>query len=121
MFLRFRLNAIVRFELMGFSEPQIFIGKVVSVESDEVEIIPQLKVYLDGTFIDLTTADTNCSIHLRRCLIANWRYARFDEFDDPYNFLCYHDISKSIMNEFNARTLICEGSGKSCGHIVEED
>ena len=90
MELNFKIGAIIRFELMGCVTPVVKLGKVISVTSSFVTILPQVHIHRkDGEVVkDWTvllnpesaefdkncTADSNIPVHIRRNLIMSWQY-----------------------------------------------
>lgn len=137
MNLNFNFNSIIKFELMGFAEPIYKIGKVTNVDSTEVAIIPQLKVYrnvhgsIHGRLDQYCTADDDCVVHIRRSLIASWCYAKATDIEIR-KFISESDVQFSIQNtgstkkfedytfnEYNRVTGFHKGNGRSCALIKE--
>ena len=137
MNLNFNLRSIIKFELMGFPNPVYRLGKVIDVNSTEVVIIPQLKVYRkvkNFTYEDIDpycSADDDCIIHIRRKLIFSWQYARAtDLIITDYISESHTAISGEIagitknfndykFNFYDHETGLCKGDGSNCSYIKE--
>lgn len=131
MNLRFNQGAIVELALRGFAKPTSIIGKVVNVLPDEIELCPQLVVIQNGKWGN-STADDIYTIHLRRELIWNWKYAHILsintlEADYISNTNEHHithlngtkSFSEYHLNHFEKDGL-CRGNGPFYGNIKEE-
>lgn len=129
MKLRFNLGAIVELSLFPDPSRQKISGKVISVTPDEVEVCPQLRVYrppyskLDTT----TSADVSYTFHIRRVLIAHWRYVNVPSLQDVgsvggQKFSLPGDyeppLESCTINHYS-RDGFCKGDGAYCGEIME--
>ena len=123
MNLRFNQGAIVVLELRGFDNPTKLIGKVVNVLPDEVELYPQLAIRQKGSFVN-HTADDICTIHVRRELIWNLKYATISCITIPgVEFISIpdnetHNNLDYTINDFGIDGL-CKGTGTFYGNIKE--
>ena len=136
MNLNFNIGSIVKFELSGFSEPIVKIGKVIDVNSTEVVIIPQLHVYrLNKSYgndvLDMyCTADDDYIIHIRRSLIATWTYAKANDIEIR-EFISESDVHSVLtveptkrfndynINQYDHETGFHKGDGRNCSLIKE--
>lgn len=132
MKLRFNLGAVVELSLLPDPSKQKISGKVISVTPDEIEVCPQLRVYSASNSygrLDTTiSADTNYTIHIRRVLIAYWRYVDVLSLQDngsigSHSFLLPHSSSELTLenctiNHYSSDGF-CKGNGEYCGEIEE--
>ncbi len=131
MKLRFNLGAVVELSLLPDPSKQKISGKVISVTPDEVEVCPQLRVYpatnpygrLDTTI----SADVSYTFHIRRVLIAHWRYVNVPSLQDVgsvggQKFSLPGDyeppLESCTINHYS-RDGFCKGDGAYCGEIME--
>lgn len=131
MKLRFNLGAVVELSLLPDPSKQKISGKVISVTPDEIEVCPQLRVYSASNSygrLDTTiSADTNYTIHIRRVLIAHWRYVNVPSLQDVgsvgrQNFSLPGDyeppLESCTINHYSSDGF-CKGDGAYCGEIME--
>lgn len=129
MLLKFNEGAIVRFCILGFSEPTFIVGKVKEVTPDTVEVCPQLQVYRNGKLDYSCSADSNYNVSVRRNLIQNWRFAQIKHLHNCGHISdCPNPSFGAVRNDkpFESFTLnyydennICKGNGPYLGNILE--
>lgn len=126
MKLRFNKGAIVEICMYGSANLSYISGKVLEVFSDEVQIIPQLKVKKDETeweypweeYERYWTADVKDEvIHVNRQLIRSWKYIKATELG---TLLEVNEKSECQLNQYDVETGYCKGEGEYCGEIEEK-
>ena len=132
MKLRFNLGAVVELSLLPDPSRQKISGKIVSVTPDEVEVCPQLRVYPDtnplGGLDTTMSADATHTLHIRRVLIAYWRYVdvlslQNDGSIGSHSFLqslgsSELTLENCTINHYSSDGF-CKGNGEYCGEIEE--